>query len=87
MRFEEFYSDKDINTKIDDCDQDYEMLMEFEAEQTPDADEWDRLKGKIVDLRATFPVHIRRARQIPAEAMEEYLKFRDLWEVPREHRG
>jgi helicase required for RNAi-mediated heterochromatin assembly 1 len=38
QEFRNLYSEEHYSAKIDDCDQDYEILMEFEA-QEPDSDE------------------------------------------------
>lgn len=87
LKFEDLCSEKHFRDEIDDCDQDYELLMELEAEQAPDNDEWECLKGRTVDFRATFPFCVRTVKHVPAEVMEQYLKFRDLWEIPRSDRG
>jgi helicase required for RNAi-mediated heterochromatin assembly 1 len=87
QKFKDLYYEEQYSAKVDDCDQDYEMLMEFEAEQAPDADEWESLKGRFVEFRDAFPVFVRGTRTLPAQTMERYLSFRDLWEIPYDHRS
>ncbi|OKO99852.1 Helicase required for RNAi-mediated heterochromatin assembly 1 [Penicillium subrubescens] len=87
QEFKDLYSEEQYSAKIYDCDQDYEMLMEIEAEQAPDADEWESLKGRFVEFHDAFPFFVRGTRTLPPQTMERYLSFRDLWEIPYDHRG
>ena len=69
----------------DDMDGEYERLQELEAEQGPDLEEWEGLRGSYLSLETSFCGVGREG--VPGEKIQQYLRCPDMHRIPVKHRG
>ncbi|KAJ5689181.1 ATP binding protein [Penicillium macrosclerotiorum] len=85
VKFKTNHSNESLSFTEDEIDMEYELLRELEAEQAPDSDEWEALKGSFIELGAT--VRGRQWNTVPENTMNRYLQTTDLWKIPAKARG
>ncbi|KAJ5723559.1 ATP binding protein [Penicillium malachiteum] len=83
--FEPNYGEENENSIWDDIDAEYEQLQELEAEQGPDNEDYEGLKGRSVTFTTSFCGKKREV--VPEETIELYLQSSDFSKVPTKHRG
>ncbi|KAJ5735908.1 uncharacterized protein N7483_001033 [Penicillium malachiteum] len=83
--FEPNYGEENENSIFDDIDAEYEQLQELEAEQGPDNEDYEGLKGRSVTFATSFRGKSREV--VSEETIELYLQSPDFSKVPIKHRG
>lgn len=76
---------EDMEFTEDDIDIEYEELKELEAEAAPWEDEWEILRGRSLQFRATHRGVENSAHS--KDDIQSYLTMSDLMKIPAEARG
>ncbi|KAJ6130269.1 ATP binding protein [Penicillium capsulatum] len=75
-RVESSFNYPDAKFAEDEIDEEYEKLGQIEAGQSLESDSWEALKGRFLNLSATFSGRTSRTRS--ESVMEQYLRHEDL---------
>ncbi|KAJ5573691.1 uncharacterized protein N7459_008118 [Penicillium hispanicum] len=85
VKFEVKYDCENFGFVEGDIDLEYEQLRELEAEEGPENDEWENLRGRYMIFGTTYEG--RHRNSLSEASVQRYLENADLWKIPVKVRG